>query len=172
MQPIKGKENATMARKIRAKLIMELRDQGVSRRSIAKTRHMSMESVCDVFDIADERGITWEQVAGMTDDEAYRLFYPDKHVRESIFEEPDWGYVHAEMAKVGVNLRLLHDEYKADCAKQHKIAMGYTRWCEHYAGFVVANNLTKRIEHKAGQSCEVDWSGPTLGKGLVDPTTG
>ena len=50
--------------------------------------------------------------------------------------------------------------------------MGYTRWCEHYAGFVSANNLTKRIEHKAGQSCEVDWSGPTLGKGLVDPTTG
>lgn len=161
-----------MARKIKAKLIMELREQGVSRRSIAKTRHMSMESVCDVFDIADERGITWAQVEGMTDDEAYRLFYPDKHVHESIFEEPDWEYVHAEMAKVGVNLRLLHDEYKAECARQHKVAMGYTRWCERYADYVAANNLTKRIEHKAGQSCEVDWSGPTIGKGLVDPTTG
>jgi len=161
-----------MARKIKAKLIMELREQGLSRRSIAKTRRMSMESVCDVFDIADERGITWEQVEGITDDEVYRLFYPDKHVRESVFEEPDWGYVHKEMAKVGVNLRLLHDEYKARCARQRKVAMGYTRWCERYAEYVVANNLTKRIEHKAGQSCEVDWSGPTLGKGLVDPTTG
>ena len=43
---------------------MELREQGLSRRSIAKTRRMSMESVCDAFDIADERGIAWEQVEG------------------------------------------------------------------------------------------------------------
>ena len=56
-----------MARKIKAKLIMELREQGVSRRSIARTRRMSMDSVCDVFDIADERGITWAQVEGMSD---------------------------------------------------------------------------------------------------------
>ncbi|WP_418980204.1 hypothetical protein [Adlercreutzia equolifaciens] len=41
-----------MARKIRAKLIMELREQGLSRRMIAKTRRMSMESACEVFDIA------------------------------------------------------------------------------------------------------------------------
>mgnify|MGYP000864036012 FL=1 len=47
-----------MARKIRAKPMMELREQGVSRRAIARTRHMSMESVCDVFDMAAERGIT------------------------------------------------------------------------------------------------------------------
>ncbi len=54
-----------MARKIKAKLIMELRDQGVSRRAIASTRHMSMESVCEVFNIAAERQITWEQVRDM-----------------------------------------------------------------------------------------------------------
>lgn len=161
-----------MARKIKAKLIMELREQGQSRRSIAKTRHMSMESACEVFDIAAERGIAWADVAGMPEDEVYRLFYPDRHVRESAFDEPDWDYVHKEMAKVGVNLRLLRDEYKADCARRHLVAMGYTRFCERYGGHVTANNLTKRIEHKAGVSCEVDWSGPTIGKGLVDATTG
>lgn len=113
-----------MARKIKAKLIMELREQGMSRRSIAQTRHMSMGSVCEVFDIADERGITWEQVRGMGDEQVYGLFYPDRNTHESVFEEPDWSYVHAELAKVGVNLRLLHDEYKAQCAREHKVAMG------------------------------------------------
>lgn len=131
-----------------------------------------MESVCEVFNIAAERQITWEQVRDMPDDEVYRLFYPGRHVRESVFEEPDWGYVHAEMAKVGVNLRLLHDEYKARCVAEHKVAMGYTKFCEGYGNHVVANSLTKRIDHKAGVSCEVDWSGPTIGRGLVDPTTG
>lgn len=63
-----------MARKIRAKLIMELREQGMSRRSISRTRHMSMESVCEVFDLADERGIAWAEVEGMPEDEVYRCF--------------------------------------------------------------------------------------------------
>lgn len=72
---------------------------------------MSMESVCEVFGIAAERNVVWEDVRDLADDEAYRLFYPDWHVRESVFEEPDWEYVREEMAKVSVNLRLLHDEY-------------------------------------------------------------
>lgn len=131
-----------------------------------------MESVCEVFDIAAERGIAWGDVRELPDDDVYRLFYPDRHVRESVFEEPDWGYVHKEMAKVGVNLRLLHDEYKERCRRKGAVAMGYTKFCGEYGNWTAASNLTKRIERKAGQSCEVDWSGPTIGKGLVDPTTG
>ena len=161
-----------MARRIKAKLIMELRNQGMSRRAIAKTRHMSMSSVCEVFDLADERSITWEQVRDIDDSKVYELFYPDHNIRESVLEEPDWSYVHAEMAKVGVNLRLLHDEHESQCARTHKIAMGYTRFCERYGDYTISNNLTKRIEHKAGASCEVDWSGPSVGRGLVDPITG
>ncbi|HJG31213.1 MAG TPA: transposase [Collinsella ihuae] len=133
---------------------------------------MSMSSVCEVFDIADERGISWADVEPLSDEEAYRLFYPERHTRESIFAEPDWAHVHAEMAKVGVNLRLLHDEYREECRKRDAVAMGYTKFCGDYGSWAAARNLTKRIEHKAGQSCEVDWSGPTLGRGLLDPTTG
>lgn len=161
-----------MARRIKAKLILELRGQALSRRRIASTRHMSMSSVCEVFDIAEERGIGWEDVADMPEDDVYRLLFPDRSVHESVFEEPDWDYIHKEMARVGVNLRLLHDEYVESCRRDGKVFMGYTKFCEGYGNHVVANSLTKRIEHKAGVSCEVDWSGPTLGRGLVDPMTG
>ena len=125
-----------MARIIKAKLLMKLREQGQSRRSIAKTRHMSMESVCEMFDIAAERGVARADVKDAPEDEVYRLFYPIRRVRESAFDEPDWDYVHKEMAKVGVNPRLLHDEYKADCARWHLVAMGYTRFCERYGDHV------------------------------------
>ncbi len=50
---------------------------------------MSMQSVCEVFDIASERGIGWDDVKDLSDDEAYRLFYPYRHVHDSAFEEPD-----------------------------------------------------------------------------------
>lgn len=139
---------------------------------MAKTRHMSMESVCEAFDIAAERGIAWADVKDAPEDEVYRLFCPNRHARESAFDEPDWDYVHKEMAKVGVNPRLLHDEYKVDCARRYLVAMGHTRFCERYGDHVVANNFTKRIEHKAGVSCEVDWSSSAVGKGLVDATAG
>ena len=58
-----------MARKIKARLIMQLREQGESRRGIARIRHMSMSSVCEVFDIADERGISWADVEPLSDEE-------------------------------------------------------------------------------------------------------
>ena len=45
-----------MARKINVKLIMELRDAGLSRSTIASTRHISRHSVSEVFNIADEKG--------------------------------------------------------------------------------------------------------------------
>ena len=73
---------------------------------------------------------------------------------------------------MGVTLTLLHGEYKDACRRKGMAAMGYSKFCEDYSAYTVANNLTRRIEHKAGQSCEVDWSGLTLGKGLLDPTTG
>ncbi|MCH3947233.1 MAG: hypothetical protein LKE43_00100 [Olsenella sp.] len=161
-----------MARKIRAELIMELREQGMSRRSMAKTRRMSMESACEVSGIAEERGIGRADVEPLTDEEACRLFCPGRGVRESVLEDPDWGYVRREMAKVGVNLRLPHDEYGEGCRREGKVAMGHTRFCGDHGARAAANSLTKRIEHKAGQPCEADWSGPTLGKGLVSPVTG
>lgn len=67
-----------MARMIKVKLIMELRDQGMARRSIAKTRHMSMGSVFQVFDIADERGITWIQVKDLGEEQVLDLDPPGK----------------------------------------------------------------------------------------------
>jgi len=47
MQPI-ARKNVHHGEKDRGKLIMELRERGLSGRKIAKTRHMSMESVCEV----------------------------------------------------------------------------------------------------------------------------
>lgn len=76
------------------------------------------------------------------------------------------------MAKVGVNLRLLHDERRERCQREGEVAMGYTRFCGDCGTWAAAKNLTERIEHGAGQSREAEWSGPTLGKGPASPAAG
>ena len=79
-----------MANKIRVKLILELRSAGMSRNLIASTRHISRNSVSDVFRIADERGIGYKDIQNLSPQEVYRLFYPDKHSVESMYLDPDY----------------------------------------------------------------------------------
>lgn len=66
-----------MARKIQVKLILELREAGMSRNSIASTRNISRHSVSDVFRIADEKGIHFKDVRDLDETAAYQLFYPE-----------------------------------------------------------------------------------------------
>ncbi len=104
-----------MANKINVKLILELRDAHMSRNSIASTRHMSRNSVSDVFHIADEKGITYQNVRFIDENEVYRMFYPDKHAVDDLYKDPDYEYIHQELSKTGVTLKLLWQEYKDKC---------------------------------------------------------
>ena len=88
----------------------------------------------------------------------------------SVFAQPDWEQVHKELARVGVTLKLLHSEYADDCAAARAPAMGYDRFCRTYQRHVLVTGAASRVGHKAGQTIEVDWSGPTMQ--LHDPATG
>ena len=156
-----------MARKINVKLVLELHASGLSRNTIASSRHMSRHSVSDVLQIADEKGITYDSVRSLPEEDVYRLFYPDKHIQEVMYETVDYDYVHSELKKTGVTLKLLWEEYKD---KSKAVPMGYTKYCEGYHQYTIANRLTNHLEHKPGDRCEVDWSGPTMH--IVDDTTG
>jgi transposase len=126
--------------------------------------------VSDVFKIADEKGISYEDVRSLDENEVYRLFYPDKYAVETIYELPDYEYVHSELKKVGVTLKLLWEEYKDQCQKRGTIPIGYSKFCDDYGTYTIEQNLTNHLEHKPGGKVEVDWSGPTMS--YVDAVTG
>ncbi len=159
-----------MAKKINVKLILELRDAGMSRNGIASTRHMSRHSVSDVFHLADERGITYKDVHFLDEKDVYRMFYPDKFAVDDLYKDPDYEYIHQELRKTGVTLKLLWEEYKDKCLYTDSIPMGYTKFCEGYKDHVTVNKLTNHLENKPGVKTEVDWSGPTMS--YVDTATG
>lgn len=159
-----------MARKIDVKRILELRAAGMSQNTIAASRHASKHSVGDVFRIADEKGITYDSVAALSPGEVYQMFFPDRHSVETLYEHPDYGYVHKELMRVGVTLKLLWEEYQDRCMAQNKIPVGYTKFCEGYREYTISEKLTNHLEHKPGVAVEVDWSGPTMS--YVDMSTG
>ena len=151
-----------MARKINVKLILELREAKLSRNYIADSRHIARNSVSDVFRIAEERDITYNDVRSLSEAEVYSMFYPDRHAVENIYELPDYEHVHKELKKVGVTLYLLWEEYQSECRSKGTLPVGKTKFYDGYQEFVTANGLTNHLDHKAGEKVEVDWSGKTM----------
>ena len=139
-----------MARKIRAKLIMELREQGLSRRTIAKTRHMSMESVCEVFDIASERGI--------------------RNYTYDALERLCGLYDASGLANPAVIVDCGHNNSRFDFKEQPRIARSVMRSCRDdegiarmVKGFMVESYLEEGCQPVGGGRYGVSITDPCLG---------
>lgn len=159
-----------MAKKIKVKLILELRAANMSQREICRSIKISSHSVSDVCKIATEKDIKYDDIKDKSDEEVYQLFFPNKFVTDTLYKQPDYSQIHSELKKTGVTLKLLWNEYKDTCVADGELSFGYTKFCEGYSDHVTANSLTNHLRHKPGMVCEVDWSGPTMK--IVDATTG
>lgn len=150
--------------------MLQLRNQSLSRRAIESAHGISRHSIQAVLDAADRLGLGWDDVAEMSEAEVYSALFPGRGVRESVFAQPDWARVHTELARVGVTLKLLHQEYVDASSRAGQAVMSYDRFCRLYGEHAAVTGASSRVGHKAGRSIEVDWSGPTMQ--LLDPTTG
>ncbi len=159
-----------MARKIPVKLVMQYRDQGLSRNMIAKTQKTGRSSVSEVFKRADQLSISYEDIKELSDNEVYRKLFPERHQSEVLYTLPDYEKVHQELQGVGVTLKLMWQEYIDECKTIDGIAVGYTKFCEDYQKHIDQYRLTNHLKHKPGVSIQVDWGGSTMQ--LIDPNTG
>ena len=158
-----------MVRRIKAKLVLRLRAEGLTGRQIA-AQGVSRHSVSAVLDAADREGVGWDDVAELDEADVYARLFPGRGEHESVHAQPDWDKVHRELARVGVTLKLLHGEYVDACRAKSETAMGYDRFCKTYQRHMLVIGAASRVGHKAGQTVEVDWSGKTMQ--LSDPVTG
>lgn len=137
---------------------------------IAAAVHSSRHTVRDVSSLAKEKGICWPLGEELSNQKLYELLYPERLKKAQVYMEPDCPYIHEELAKKGVNLTLLHEEYKVKCAGAGRVPYQYTQFCEIYRSWARKSKATMRINHKLGDTMEVDWAGGTLP--ITDPVTG
>lgn len=159
-----------MAKRIRAKLILQLRESGMSYNEIAISQRMSKTSIREVVVAAEEKNLSWTDVQSKSEAEVYKILFPKRAVTTMVYDDPDWKHIHKELAKTGVTLRLLHTEYVDDRLKDNLPAMSYDRFCKRYHEFAISEHIVGRVGHKAARTMEVDWAGPTMA--LVNPETG
>ena len=71
-------QETIMIRKVNVKLILELRDKGLSRIEIANSRHISRRSVNEVWKTAQCLGIAYREVIDKREDEENKLINQNK----------------------------------------------------------------------------------------------
>lgn len=90
--------------------ILRLSAQGISQRSIANSCQCSRNTVAKVLRQAGQQGMEWGKVRDLTDGELCNRLFPEQ-TQPSSRKLADCQYIHREMAKSGVTLSLLWNEY-------------------------------------------------------------
>lgn len=123
------------------KQILQLLRDGYSQRRAADTLSVSRNTVAKVARAAADHNITGDKIDTMEETEILRLLFPE----ESLFPvlvTPDFPYIHKELLKSGVTLRLLWKEYADTSRSAGMPPYMYSQYCK--LGF------SKRMRLKAG----------------------
>jgi len=149
--------------------ILRLHSQGISQRSIASSCACSRNTVSKVLHRADEMDVSWPLKANMTDCELHRLLFSEVAI-PPLRKRPDCESIHKEMAKSGVTLSLLWDEYCESCRQNNEIPLMYSQFCYYYQQYTLKTKATMHIKRKPGEQTEVDWAGKKAQ--IIDRDTG
>ena len=129
---------------------------GLSIRDIARSVHIGTTTVQRMLTRLHEQGLSWPLPPELGDTKLEQMLYPREV--ELARPEPDWAYVHRELRRRGVTLRLLWEEHR----EEHPDALGYTQFCTHYREAVRQLDVTMRQVHPAGERMFVDYAGMTV----------
>ena len=121
---------------------------GCSQRQMEREKVVSRETCKAIFEAADRLKITWPLDNDVTNAELETLLFPNKHKVESIYAEPDYAYIHRELAKPGVTLTLLREEYCRTCHESGRTPYMSTQFGDKYRKWARITKATMRITHK------------------------
>ena len=150
--------------------ILRYHSLGNSQRSIARDVHCSRDTVADVIRAAEAAGMTWPLGDDVTNEDIRTVLFPGKYAHASPYTVPDFQWIHKELARKGVTLTLLWEEYSERVRASGGIPYMYTQFCEKYRRWARVTKATMRISHKPGDAMQVDWAGDPLY--ITDPVTG
>jgi transposase len=140
--------------------ILRLHSQGISNRIIAVSLNCSRNTVRITLERAKELSIYWPLQDNMSEQSLGDTLFQKRPISLKC-KSPDFEFIHQELAKNGVTLSLLWNEYCEQCRTENSRPLMYSQFCHHYQRFAVQNKATLHIVHKPGERMEVDWAGDT-----------
>ena len=151
------------------KEILRLKSLGLTHREITDATGCGRNTVTRTLARAREQKLDWQQAQSMSQQEVSQRLFPTEQ-KDPVYKMPDYEWVHQEMQKNGVTLSLLWVEYCEQCRQNGELPYKSTQFNKYYADYVHKTKATMHLEHKPGETMQVDWAGQTAA--LVDTDTG
>lgn len=101
--------------------------------------------------------VQWPSDDDVTNYTLETLFYPERHQKDEERMIPDYPKIHQELARKGVTPSLLWTGYCIAAAVAGKRPYMSTQFYDNYRKWARVTKATMRIQHKPGDSMEVDW---------------
>ncbi|MBA3239877.1 MAG: IS21 family transposase [Acidobacteria bacterium] len=152
-------------RKIKEVLRLRL-EAGLAAREVSKICGIGFGTVIDYGSRAKAAGLSWPLPEGLCDEALETLLFPQRQPKSTDRPVPDWPQVRSELARKGVTLALVWQEYM----RENPNGYGYSRFAELFHTWEGARSYTMVQHHRPGEKVFVDFSGLTLP--LTDPDTG
>ena len=145
---------------------------GLSQRQAAATHQVSRNTVALLVRYAKDKGWLALEDLNALDNAVFSegIAGASGESRDVTFKMPDFEYVHSELAKPHVTLKLLWEEYVQACRQSGDQFYMETQFRRYYHKFARVHKATIRLEHKPALSMEVDWAGTKIG--FVDSESG
>ena len=146
-------------RKIRE--VLRLHSLGLSQRQIAASCAVGQATVSEYLKAAVAAGLKWPDIADWGEDRLLEAAAPsrEKIVARKQAPEPDYATIRHELqTNKHVTLQLLWEEYH----EKNPDGYRYSRFCERYRGWLRAQEVALRHEHRAGEKLFVDYAGDTI----------
>ena len=149
--------------------ILRLHSLGLNKTEIASSCQCARNTVAATLQRAANCGLQWPLPEEMSDKQLSERLFPSS-TSTPVYKMPDYEWVHREMQKNGVTLSLLWVEYCEQCHQNGELPYKSTQFNKYYADYAHKTKATMHLEHKPGETMQVDWAGQTAA--LVDTDTG
>ena len=141
--------------------ILRLRQElKFSVRKIANALQISKTTVGEYLAEFKRSGLSYYDFTHMTDTEVVCLFEKNNKSANPMYESlaKEFPKYEKELARVGVTLYLLWEEYK----ERNPEGFSYSRFCHHFRMWENKLKAGMHIEHKAGDLIYVDFTGKKM----------
>ena len=142
-------------------------EKGLSNNQISQSCHVARSTIRDYVSRAERKGLSWPLAPDLDDGRLEALLFPSPPAESAEQRGPlDMGYIHKELTRKSVTLRLLWLEYKAANPEGYQ----YSQFCFHYHQWRGKLDVSLRQTHRAGEKLFVDYAGQTIP--VTDPVSG
>ena len=145
--------------------ILRLKRRGFSKRKIAKFTGLSRNTVKKYLSkLVEDSGESMPSQDSKTQliNGDTTTFISTRHEELKAYFKETVG----ELKGTGMTLNRLWQEYR----EIHKDGFEYSQYCHHYRAYNHNKEVTMHLEHKAGESCMIDFAGKKLS--YIDISTG